>query len=717
MTALASKPDSATMQFREHLDDVAVFMKQNNVPVPLRAQVINFLKLQNAMKVTHGNEMINKLPSAIKMPIKRHQYEDILGTVDIFRGVSKPFLAMLMANVEEEIFMAGMPVINCADRCSAFYIITSGQCEVMVSPTGTNQVKMDNELQGARIEAGGHFGSEGFFSSSNQPFTIKVSKLCCCIKVENEVRKEIMTAFPRDIQVVIINIKRRLELMLELLSTGLKKKEEEELKAQAEVLEGNYLPGVAEKKSALKSTPMPFLDYQPPKRGRGRRRRKSTRTIHNFNITNFTRPFMRSVHETRNNVVLYMERHEQDIAATLCQLASVGDHQNLRSMLYGLDLSSDTGDYDGRVPLHLACARGHLEACKVLLKYKANPSHADHFGVTPLQECVKGGHDEVVAYMLRKGAKLAMKDVGGYMCSVAFVGDNKTVERLLKAKADPNAADYDGRTAFHLGCVEGNLSVVKILLHFKANPHLADRWGQTPLSEAKRVGHDVIVRVMMSALKDSAEDATSTQDTANEKDGGTAAAAATTATFAAAATTTGVSSSSSKDSKGTPAPKEAQNKTKGGSKDAETKAAAAAAAQSSPRKPAKARKKKKKPSRPDLSTIISDSPSGNQPGGDKAQEGGGAANEQNLFSPLSPVQMASTPVSKVTPMPQTPDDAGSQEAKSLSGGDKRTIKVGTSLVGGLSDGPNNTTMCATPKTEDSPSNVERKRLIDKGSSS
>ena len=31
-----------------------------------------------------------------------------------------------------------------------------------------------------------------------------------------------------------------------------------------------------------------------------------------------------------------------------------------------MDLSTDTGDYDGRVPMHLACANGHLEACKVV---------------------------------------------------------------------------------------------------------------------------------------------------------------------------------------------------------------------------------------------------------------------------------------------------------------------------------------------------------------
>ena len=79
----------------------------------------------------------------------------------------------------------------------------------------------------------------------------------------------------------------------------------------------------------------------------------------------------------------------------MCQLASFGDHINLRKLLWGLDLSGDTGDYDGRTPLHLACKKGHLEVVKVLLKHKADINFQDKYGRCPLEEAIDYGHDDV----------------------------------------------------------------------------------------------------------------------------------------------------------------------------------------------------------------------------------------------------------------------------------------------------------------------------------
>jgi len=494
MTALASKPDSETHQFRQQLDDVSVFMKQNNIPIALRAQVIQFMQLQYKMKTTKGNEMVNNLPSAIKMPIKKHQYKEILEGIDIFRGVSKPFLDMLMANVEEEIFMEGMHIINNGDLGSSFYIITEGECGFMVSPLAHGQVKMDiGETKCATIEPGSHFGAEGYFASCNQAFSIRVQQLCVAIKIDLKVRREMVAQYPRDLQVVVINMRRRLEIMIDMISQGLEQQEKRErMTGAGHGVDGNnnFLPGgVNEKKSALKLKRIEDYDYKPRKSSR---RGRSMRTLTNFTIIHNSTHFLRAVHEVRQQVKLFMERHEQDIAANLCQLASVGDHQNLRQMLYGLDLSGDTGDYDGRVPLHLACSRGHLEACKVLLKYKADPSHTDNFGVTPLQECVNGGHDEVIAFMVRKDAKLKLLDEGARMCQVCNDGDIKELSRLLKARVDPNACDYDTRTGLHLAACGGNFAVCKLLLRHGADPTLKDRWGITPIDEANRTNNDAI---------------------------------------------------------------------------------------------------------------------------------------------------------------------------------------------------------------------------------
>eukprot|EP00466_Bigelowiella_natans_P011604 jgi/Bigna1/141776/aug1.65_g16484 len=497
MTALASKPDLETHQFRQQLDDVQVFMKQNNIPLALRAQVIQFLQLQQRMKTTAGNDLVNSLPYAIRMPIKKHQYSEILEQIDIFRGVSKPFLNMVMANVEEEVFMPSMQVINCSDLSSSFYMIIEGECELLVSPTGNIQEQMDNEVPCAKIGVGSHFGCEGFFSSSNQPYTIRVTEVCVVMKMEARVRRIMLQQHPRDLQVVTINIKRRLEIMIDMITAGLRPSDERIMQRgnKNEAIQNNFLGG--EKKSSLKSrnTTTKLLetyDYKPRKRRRGR----SSRQISNFSIEEYSRPFLISVHEVRQNIKLFMERREQTLASLLCQLASVGDHTQLRRKLHGLDLSEDSGDYDGRVPLHLACSRGHLEACKVLLEFKANPSHVDNFGVTPLQECVYAGNDSVLEFMLKNGAELKIKHEGQKVYEICNIGDIRTLGCLLKAKCDPNAQNYYKRTGLHSAATEGNLSIVKLLLKYRANPYVPDRNGLDAIDQATELRNKVLIDVM-----------------------------------------------------------------------------------------------------------------------------------------------------------------------------------------------------------------------------
>ena len=50
-----------------------------------------------------------------------------------------------------------------------------------------------------------------------------------------------------------------------------------------------------------------------------------------------------------------------------------------------------------------------------------------------------------------------------------------------------NSSDYDGRTALHLACSEGQFEVVKYLIEeLKCDIYPKDRWGNTPLHDAKK---------------------------------------------------------------------------------------------------------------------------------------------------------------------------------------------------------------------------------------
>lgn len=52
-----------------------------------------------------------------------------------------------------------------------------------------------------------------------------------------------------------------------------------------------------------------------------------------------------------------------------------------------------------------------------------------------------------------------------HLCTAVFDGDLQLLRRLLRAGANPNAVDYDKRSALHIAAADGNLPVVS-LYHF-----------------------------------------------------------------------------------------------------------------------------------------------------------------------------------------------------------------------------------------------------------
>ena len=79
----------------------------------------------------------------------------------------------------------------------------------------------------------------------------------------------------------------------------------------------------------------------------------------------------------------------------------------------------------------------------------------------------------------------------------AAEGDLDTLRRHMFMGHDMGISDFDGRTPLHLSAAEGHLECVKFLLQscdVPAEP--TDRWGFTPLSEAERFKHKIVVEFL-----------------------------------------------------------------------------------------------------------------------------------------------------------------------------------------------------------------------------
>ena len=89
------------------------------------------------------------------------------------------------------------------------------------------------------------------------------------------------------------------------------------------------------------------------------------------------------------------------MSARLINAASVGDMITCATIIerYGVGLLN-TGDYDGRTPLHLACADSQMGVVQYFLTRKGiilDP--VDRWGSTPLDDAVECKHEEIVALM------------------------------------------------------------------------------------------------------------------------------------------------------------------------------------------------------------------------------------------------------------------------------------------------------------------------------
>ncbi|XP_060565790.1 glutaminase kidney isoform, mitochondrial-like [Ruditapes philippinarum] len=79
----------------------------------------------------------------------------------------------------------------------------------------------------------------------------------------------------------------------------------------------------------------------------------------------------------------------------------------------------------------------------------------------------------------------------------AYNGDVTAMRRYALLGMDMSLADYDGRTALHLGAAEGHESIVRFLLEkCGVNAHLKDRWDFTAYDDAKRFKHEDIAKLL-----------------------------------------------------------------------------------------------------------------------------------------------------------------------------------------------------------------------------
>ncbi|KAI8378619.1 asparaginase-domain-containing protein [Blakeslea trispora] len=174
----------------------------------------------------------------------------------------------------------------------------------------------------------------------------------------------------------------------------------------------------------------------------------------------------------------------------LCSAASSNDLDGLSLLVEGMSemINLNCVDYDGRVPLHVACKEGHLKIVEYLLLHGASLHVRDRTGHTPLFDAVVEKRSEVVRMLREAGAHLAeseIDDIGPYWFKAIKTNNIKWIQIALEAGFDVNWAEpTEGRRAIDIAVFMGRLSIFKILLNQpNIDLKLEDTWGMTLLDK------------------------------------------------------------------------------------------------------------------------------------------------------------------------------------------------------------------------------------------
>lgn len=129
-----------------------------------------------------------------------------------------------------------------------------------------------------------------------------------------------------------------------------------------------------------------------------------------------------------------------------------------------------TDDIDQNV-LHKACKSdfGNLEAVKYLIEeHNLYLETKDYFGNTPLMLAIKANNLEIVNYLISKGADVNTGDKRySALQQACYMNKLGMAESLLKAGANPNTTDWEGKTPYDH--VKGKNETIEKLLRSYMN--------------------------------------------------------------------------------------------------------------------------------------------------------------------------------------------------------------------------------------------------------
>ncbi len=179
--------------------------------------------------------------------------------------------------------------------------------------------------------------------------------------------------------------------------------------------------------------------------------------------------------------------------------ANQGDLERVKRLLLAHPEWLEAKDAAGRTPLHFAVNSGNEDVILYLLSKGADCTAKTNVNTTVLHYAALNGRLDIVTLFMDKGLDLSMKNVQGAtpLTYAVMRGHEDVVAFLVEKGADVDALDEEEGTPLHTAAQAGHLEVVKTLTAKGAKIDWQDVCGRTALHFACTHGNRKLVEFLV----------------------------------------------------------------------------------------------------------------------------------------------------------------------------------------------------------------------------
>ncbi|XP_040217366.1 fibronectin type 3 and ankyrin repeat domains protein 1 isoform X1 [Rana temporaria] len=154
---------------------------------------------------------------------------------------------------------------------------------------------------------------------------------------------------------------------------------------------------------------------------------------------------------------------------------------------YGANVHKGNGS--GKNSMMLACFSGHLDVVQYLRTQGASWETRDKSGCTAMHSAVDGGHVTVIQWMINDGCEVDSRDRHlkwtPLMRVSAVTGNTDIARSLIRAGAEVNAKDRDGKSPLMVAALNNHEDLVRLLIESGADCSITNEFGISIAEMAK----------------------------------------------------------------------------------------------------------------------------------------------------------------------------------------------------------------------------------------